>query len=395
MNQEAKCGDFCEFCCRPHFLLLFSYFRISYQNRFRFLLTCLNGIYGARVVFNSFGDQKFSVRTYVRRKETSEQLLTAFRAKKDSHPLEAVVSLTLVAKHGSVIDHIPSELFSLFPNLNIFDAGFPQLGVITANDFADATELTDLLLTGSNMLRELSPGVFVMPKLRELRLDTNAIETIDDFTFANLSSLTTLHLEFNKISVINRNTFSGLFKLIRLTLDANDIHTIENGAFSDLKELRKLGLSENKLKVLNNQILRGPTRLTELSIGGNQIGSISHVYTLSTLETLKLPNSKVNDIDLVKFAKLPNLKILDLSKTGVNLDNYNISSEEFSFEPQVEVLYLESNNITSVESLEVLRIFPNIWRLDLSGNERFKELDEGLLKKQLSTFLPKLDALDV
>lgn len=80
--------------------------------------------------------------------------------------------------------------------------------------------------------------------------------------------------------------------------------------------------------------------------------------------------------------------------TGVNLGNISAQIDSgWSYDSPLDFLNLASNNITSVESLKVLRIFANLLWLDISNNENLKALN--LDKKRLHTILPKLNILEV
>lgn len=114
-------------------------------------------------------------------------------------------------------------------------------------------------------------------------------------------------------------------------------------------------------------------------------------YKLETLQEVRLHENPTNDVDLVEFAESEKM---DLRMTGVNLGNISAQIDSgWSYDSPLDFLNLASNNITSVESLKVLRIFPNLLWLDISNNENLKALN--LDKKRLHTILPKLNSLEV
>lgn len=327
--------------------------------------------------------------------ETKEELLQSIQRELSSKNIsyENVHSITIRDKEKTDTDHIPRELFSMFPKLNIFEVSDSGVAVITSDDFANAKELTHLYIPRSK-LRILTTGTFQVEKLKILDLSQNEISTIDDFTFASLRSLTNLDLSGNKLTTISRNTLSGLNELYRLDLDKNEIRTIENGAFADLRKLEILYLYENKLRVLNDHMFDGLRNLNIISVADNQIMSIGKsLDALPALREIYLKGNPINDIDLVKFSYLLNLQKLDLSRTGLTLENYNSNSKLWSDSPLVH-LNLAFNNITNIVSLRVLRVFPNIETISLTGNGGLAD-KKGPVQQLLYGFAPKLNVVAI
>lgn len=322
--------------------------------------------------------------------ESAEQLLKSIQRYWHTQAVPAngkiLIWMSIQAtKPNQKMNRIPIQL-SMFPKLEMLLMSSHFLN-FTAVDSVNAKQLKGLGLSDSKQMLKLSTGTFYpMDKLEWLHIVNNQLESIDDFAFKNLTTLQELHLNENKLTKIGRNTFGGLVGLKRLVLAQNQIHTIDAGAFTDLKKLDELGLSDNKLKVINDGTLEGPTTLS-LCLGGNQIESVgNYLYNLATLKELWLDSNPINDIDFVKFSKLPNLKQLGLRKTG--LADQHINSEESSDSP-LEGLDLSENNLKSASSLKILRVFTHLKALNLTGN---KELEEVNLQK-LRSFLPALQNL--
>uniref|UniRef100_A0A8C1Y912 Asporin (LRR class 1) n=1 Tax=Cyprinus carpio TaxID=7962 RepID=A0A8C1Y912_CYPCA len=62
------------------------------------------------------------------------------------------------------------------------------------------------------------------------------------------SSLTELHLDYNKIAKIESEDFLRLKRLQRLWLDFNQIKNVENGSLAAISKVREIHLDNNKLK---------------------------------------------------------------------------------------------------------------------------------------------------
>lgn len=83
-----------------------------------------------------------------------------------------------------------------------------------------------------------------MKKLSYLRIaDTN----ITNVPKGLPNSLTELHLDGNKITKVDADSFNGLNNLAKLGLSYNNIITVENGSISDVPHLRELHLDHNSL----------------------------------------------------------------------------------------------------------------------------------------------------
>ncbi|XP_077327012.1 decorin [Lithobates pipiens] len=83
-----------------------------------------------------------------------------------------------------------------------------------------------------------------MKKLSYLRIaDTNITSVPKGLP----TSLTELHLDGNKITKVDADSFNGLNNLAKLGLSYNNIITVENGSISDVPHLRELHLDHNSL----------------------------------------------------------------------------------------------------------------------------------------------------
>lgn len=270
-----------------------------------------------------------------------------------------VVNLDIKSEQNEPkMNHIPTEVLSIFPNLKYFFIYNSEIEDVSRNDLLNGTNLTHFGLFAGKLDR-LPPEILQVKKFIGLALDDNQIETIDDFAFANQIELNELMLKSNKLSVIKRNTFAGLFNLTELFLHYNEIHTIEDGAFADLSKLGRLRLNNNKIKAFGDHVFDGLTSLTVLQAWENKIENIGNSLNgLTSIARINLRSNRINDIDLVKFAKLPELTDLVLGATGVGLKNIDVEFGS-SFKSPLKYLDISHNNLTNIEDLKVLRISPN------------------------------------
>lgn len=87
--------------------------------------------------------------------------------------------------------------------------------------------------------------------LVDLNLSHNRIIAIEDRSFQLLPGLRILRLDFNALTVITRYTFTGLWLLEQLYLHNNKLTSIENSAFLTMTKLFHLSLFNNDLTTLS------------------------------------------------------------------------------------------------------------------------------------------------
>ncbi|XP_066299898.1 carboxypeptidase N subunit 2-like [Branchiostoma lanceolatum] len=109
------------------------------------------------------------------------------------------------------------------------------------------------------------------PNLRELIVDRNPIEYIQNYAFQYLSNLQTLHLNnLTNLTFIDRYAFLGLSNLKNLYLENNKkLICLVPGVFLGLINLELLDLQKCSLINLPNGIFKGLDKLNFLYLSGN------------------------------------------------------------------------------------------------------------------------------
>lgn len=235
------------------------------------------------------------------------------------------VKVLVILAGRATLDHVPSELLSMFPNL--------QKLKITAE------------------IKEIVAENFSTP--------------------TNQSRLTHIYLSHNRLTAIRKNSFAGLLALERLDVSENMIYTIEDGAFDGLSKLKYLNLYWNKIVALSDHTFDGLIAIKGLNLAFNKIESIGNsIYKLDSVEKVMLSYNKIGDIDFLKIAILPNLKELNLEHAAVNLSRTlilnNIDLEEPT-QSGLEILDLGFNNLTIEGNtlFKIIRLFPNLKTLNM------------------------------
>ncbi|KAL9920165.1 slit guidance ligand isoform 1-T1 [Glossina fuscipes fuscipes] len=83
--------------------------------------------------------------------------------------------------------------------------------------------------------------------LMRLDLSNNKINILSDFTFVNLTKLSTLIISYNNLQCLQRHALAGLNNLRVLSLHGNQISMMPEGSFDDLKSLTHIALGNNPL----------------------------------------------------------------------------------------------------------------------------------------------------
>lgn len=135
--------------------------------------------------------------------------------------------------------------------------------------------------------------------LQLVDLQNNAIATIPDEAFdACASSLWTLKLNGNQLTVLRSRPFRELATLRILDLHNNAIEAIEAGAFDGLGRLSYLNVEFNMLTAIRGYTLQNLGKLSNLLLGHNYIDQFSKspdTFTWSTmLSRLEIDNNVID-----------------------------------------------------------------------------------------------------
>lgn len=296
------------------------------------------------------------------------------------------VLFTPTGQLQSNITEIPKDVFRVFPQLRKLDIR-GTIQHIDSDDFLNAQNL--LHLTLNNQLECITSRTFVHAlNLSTLTLSRNRISRIEDFAFYGLDALGQLTLLKNQLTSLTRHTFAGLEKLNYLNLRDNNIETIEDGTF-DLPMLSELILSKNRLKQFSDNIFnRAP--LQRLTVDNNALETIGKsMYRLVSVNRIIMYQNKIRDIDIIEFAKLPELTALWLRDSGFGFGNQTLAH----YQPTASKLnYLEisANHLSGAEDLQKLQLFPQLKTLNIDDND-YVSLDLG--NRTIHEIIPELETL--
>ncbi|GAU88683.1 hypothetical protein RvY_01333 [Ramazzottius varieornatus] len=209
-----------------------------------------------------------------------------------------------------------------------------------------------------NSVSGLEPNMFKDLQLKELYLTNSQLESIGHRTFYYLSStLQVLNLANNNIMDINENNFRNLSVLTHLHLDHNKISHLHSAVFNYQRSLKVLTVSNNRITDLGTRFLLQELPVLEvLDISGNPIGGKKidpHIESIPELIFQDVPNLRKVSLANTNIEKIPfsavakycrNLEDLDVSNNKIT----TISDKQFNLIKSLRRLNLAGNQLTSI-----------------------------------------------
>ncbi len=214
-------------------------------------------------------------------------------------------------------------------------------------------------------------------------------------------------------TLVPNNIIKNDHNIEALLLAGNNFTSISFEPFAKNNQLQRLNLSSNNIQFIESIQHPEKFQLKELWLSNNDLVNISELCKFEKLEILTLGGNKNLDFESVKFNCWSKLKELDLSDTNLrrldhnyslfaglnNLKYLNIQNNNleilcignFPVLAELQVLNVDGNNLTTLDTDELKRKFPKIGEIRLAsdsfGCAIFKKINETLI--QLGIQLPK------
>lgn len=141
----------------------------------------------------------------------------------------------------------------------------------------------------------------------------------------NLSALVSLNLNFNEITSLEAEAFSGLHALLRLSLYGNRIASISPKAFAGpgLVNLTRINLGGNRLTSVPTEAIRPLSALQRFQLHENSISGaltskdFSNLQSADSLDVLNLANNEIEKLEADIFGSLTTLNSIDFEANRI------------------------------------------------------------------------------
>lgn len=302
--------------------------------------------------------------------------------------LSALRSLTQLMLQDNLLIEIADRALNGLQSLSVLNISSNRLVALPPELFQSSPQLTQLYVQ-NNTLSVLAPGLLErLDRLEVLDLSQNELTStwINRDTFSGLLRLVVLNLGHNSLTKIDQYVFRGLYSLQILHLDHNSIDTIESGAFADLKNLHALTLSTNQLKRIEAYHFTELYVLNQLFLESNQIETIDDnaFENLTNLNDLSLNDNLLNEIPKC-LQKLHFLKSLDLGKNRIE----RLQNDSFDGLKRLLGLRLVDNMLTTIARDTFIKL-SSIHVLNLASNQ-IKQIDQSAFSSNPTLRAIRLD----
>ena len=280
--------------------------------------------------------------------------------------LVGLTSLQILNVSSNLIVVLPPELFQssrdikeIYLQNNSISVLAP--GLLEGLDQLLVLDFSSNKLTNNCVNRDTFSGLV---RLVVLNLGHNDITRIDPHVFQDLYSLQMLNLESNGIEVITEGAFSSLSNLHALTLTHNNLVQLESYHFTGLYVLNQLFLDNNHIRSIHPRTFENCTNLQDLGLSGNDLRDVPDgIGQLRYLKTLDLGENHISRLANSSFEGLDQLYGLRL----IDNELVNISRDSFLTLPSLQVLNLACNKIQVVDQ-GAFGTNPTLRAIRLDGN---------------------------
>ena len=284
------------------------------------------------------------------------------------HNLKRFFRLQSLALRGAPRDVsgelLDSLIYQEMMELLILDLSYNNIVVLNHGIFDFMYNLTIILLNG-NPIHSTEHCGFNMDTM-PLLCSVNLVDAQTNFIVESIFSSTEpdaydyarykkdlKYLNILRLSKIDSKcnlkpfAFSRLKSMTELQVSGAGVTGIDDDTFACLKEMKNLFLFDNKIQNLSLQTFRHLDSLQQLLLSNNSLNNMSAmVFKLNPL--LVYLNASYNMIESLEgpFSITPRISYLDFSHNRIK----RIQNNTFSYCLKLERLFLQYNNLTSIES---------------------------------------------
>lgn len=297
--------------------------------------------------------------------------------------------LKLLKIHDNEISMVGDKALNGLKELQILDLSSNKIVALPTDLFKDPAQSIQEIYLQNNSISVLSPGLFSkLEQLQALDLSQNQLTSawVNRETFSGLIRLVLLNLEKNKITKLESEIFSDLYTLQILNLRHNQLEIIAADTFSPMNNLHTLLLSHNKIKYLDAYSLNGLYALSLLSLDNNDLKGVhpEAFRNCSSLQDLNLNGNELTQVPLaLKDMRL--LRTVDLGENSITV----IEEPGFRGMNNLYGLRLISNNIENI-TRKAFKDLPSLQILNLARN-KIQFIEKGAFEPAFSVQAIRLD----
>lgn len=170
---------------------------------------------------------------------------------------------------------VPTEIFDIFLNIEIFGLHSVNLTTILSNSFVNCFKLKSLHVDGNKNLEELPDGFAEeCSNLRNIYMNGNGLKILDENVFRGLYNLNYLVLSNNHIESLPASIFTHTQNLEFLFLDNNELVSFHTDLFYPIRKLNTLSVTNNFIAMISSEQFRNNPLLDQMFLDRNQINAI-------------------------------------------------------------------------------------------------------------------------
>lgn len=305
-----------------------------------------------------------------------------------TNSIKNLTKLTTLRLQNNAIVNIESNSFSTMTALHNIDISNNAIEEIHKQTFLNNSKLSVVDMS-NNKIKQLPKALFKNKTISTFSITSNFLNgNLTQGMLDGLALITNLDLSYQQLTTIGNYAFLGLKDLKNLLLNNNKINLIQDKSFKTLDNLIELNLAHNELSIftvckdclpnlevliLNNNFITQITKdelsfvnLGYLNIENNNITgfgeeSFIDLHEMTRLEASHNPLS--GDLEAGTFAGLVLLPFLDIS----NCNFITVKNNSFNDLTELKKLNLSHNKIETLEYNSFMNL-ENLEILDLSGN---------------------------
>ncbi|OQR75252.1 slit3 protein-like [Tropilaelaps mercedesae] len=334
-------------------------------------VVCDNLIFQSELTNGSFEHLRGLESLTIERCKLEQIPPNAFDGLKD---LKRLVLKTLNNEWGRFSLRVPAGAFAPLKEAEIVDLSENNINSLPPRLFCGLDRLRSVNLSG-NAFHDASMLGFAStsrcrPAVHELDVTHSRLRTLSAGGFASLVHLDELRMEYNQISRVETDAFSGLSQLSRLDMSHNMLVALPLRLFRATPRLSELYMRNNSFRVLSAALFAGLHELTMLDLAHNQLSTLGWLEGneaqsgLGRLSVLDLSHNRLTRLEANAFDGLRSLQTLQLHDNVVEF----IADHAFGGLDNLQSLTLSHNRIKRV-GLQTVAGVSAIMTLHLDHNQ--------------------------